>query len=1170
MLKLRYNDYSCKGIKGFVFIPLYLCTFLFSFHGIAQQNTNVHYGSIKTSHVYAQNSVLENGTWIKLKVNLDKVYKITYDDLVSYGIDPSSINPQNIRIFGNGGGMLPESNAADTPDDLIENAIYVKGESDGHFDTDDYILFYGQSPVKWSYDSITKIFKHSINSYSDDTYYFLTYDQGAGKRIQTQSSSTLSPNVIVTKFNDYAYHEKDSVNLIRSGREWYGEYFDAVNSYSFGFNMPGIDQTVKSIVRTNIAARGLTNTKFTIYAAGSVDTLNVLAIPGSVTADFARFSEDTFSFYPAGTNCNITISKTTNGNTGWLNFVEINTIRNLNYCGPQMLFRDVTSVGNGNLAEYRLNSADSTLTIWDITAPFTIKKQDYVLNGELLHFRLPADLLHQFIVFGNSGFSTPQFVEKVLNQNLHSQGPVDMIIIAHPNFLTQANRLAAIHADHDNFSVLVVTPQEIYNEFSSGSQDVSAIRNFVRMIYERSSAINRSPRYLLLFGSGSYDYKDHFTQKTDLVPAYESYNSLLATASYVTDDFYGLMDYNEGFYANGDLDIGIGRLPARTVTDAKVLVDKIEGYLNKTYSHSELNGCTPFTEEISGDWRNKVCFVADDEDNNLHIGQAEELANTLDTANDNFNINKIYLDAYVQITNSNGPSYPDAQKALNKQVQDGALVINYTGHGGETGWTAEKVMELSDINSWTNIASLPAFVTATCEFSRFDDPERVSAGEMVLLSARGGGIALLTTTRVAFSNSNFSLNKSICKYAFKKQVGEYEHLGDIIRLSKVENGSIVNIRNFVLLGDPALKLSYPENDVVTTTINGQPAYSAIDTLKAFSKVTITGIIQNPSGAKLTDFNGLIYPTVYDKKYFSTTLANDPQSGHYNFYQQNHILYKGKATVTNGNFSFSFVLPKDMDETFGQGKISYYAHDGEKDAAGYYDGENFILGGVDSSNISDLEGPSVRLFLNDSSFIYGSTTNNSPLLLAYLADSNGINVSGINFGHDITAVLDDNTDQTIVLNDYYTPTTDTYKSGVVLYPFKSLAEGLHTLSIKAWDIADNSAEANTEFMVSGPSQLELKNIYNYPNPFTDETRFYFQHNQPCCDLDVDLEIYTITGTLIKTFKQIVQSTGTSINSITWDGRADGGTVVSSGVYPYHILVKTHTGSYLESYNKLIIL
>jgi len=1139
---------------------------------VAQQSKNNPSDTYKKLYSYVDNSILATGSWVKLKVKNDAIYKITYNDLMQYGISPSSIDPRKIKIYGNGGGMLPENNAEPNYDDLIENAIYVYGEADGQFDSGDYILFLGQSPVKWAYDSIHKVFNHIKHYYSDESYYFLTYnnDVNPGKRITPRTSSTQSPTNIITSFIDYQYHESDSINLLRSGKEWYGEYFDAVKTYTFNFNFPGIDITKQVSIRTNIAARNLVDSRFEINSQGTADTTIVIAIPGQFTADYARYSEDTLKFIPTGQNIAFTINSLTTGTIGWLNFIDINAYRNLSYAGSQMYFRNTESFGPGNISEYRMSNVTAAIKIWNITDPFNIKEQLYSFSGNQLNFRISSDdTLQQFVAFDGSSFQTPEFAGVVANQNLHGLGQVDMVIVSHPDFISQANRLATIHSTNDGFNVVVVTPEEIYNEFSSGSQDISAIRNFMRMFYSRASSPAAAPQYLLLFGDASYDYKKHFTQNTNYVPTYQSNISLIPTASYVTDDYFGLLDSTEGYYSNGALDVGIGRFPVKTIDEAKILVDKIEIYLSKKNSFSEMNGCTPYTQKISGNWRNTACFIADDEDNNLHIGQANELANYIDTANTNININKIYLDAYVQVTGSLGPSYPDANKALNKQVEDGALMINYTGHGGETGWSGEGVLKLSDINNWDNLYTLPVFVTATCEFSRFDDPERTSAGEMVLLHPNGGGIALFTTTRLAFSNSNFNLNKSFCKYAYNKYNGKYYRLGDLIRLSKIDNGSIVNIRNFVLLGDPALKLSYPENEVVTTEINGQDANTSIDTLKALSEVTVSGVIHDPAGQLMSNFNGVIYPTVYDKKKVTVTLANDPTSTHYYFIQQNDILYKGSATVTNGEFTFSFIIPIDMVESYGIGKISYYATDSLTDASGSYTGPSIVLGGIDSSS-SDTAIPDVNLFLDDISFAFGDSTSENPILLAYLNDSSGINCNNLGFGHDIIAILDENTSQPIELNDFYIPDINTYKSGIVIYPFKSLALGKHTLKLKAWDFNNNSAEAYTEFFVTKPGDLSINNVYNFPNPFQDKTWFYFNHNQPCCDLVVEIKIYTATGVLVKTIAQTTESAGTSAYPIEWNGYGDNGVRLKSGIYPYHIKVKAINGSFLESSSKLVIL
>jgi hypothetical protein len=1167
---------SAKNITGvFSLLPFRINSITGKAEKLAQAEItySIIQGSVKNvkKHEYSENSVLSTGTWYRLKIKDEGIYKISYNDLVQQGIDISSVNPQNIRIYGNGGGMLPESNLDFNNDDLVENTIYVEGENDGSFGPDDYILFYAQSQVVWKYDTALKHCVHQINYYSDYSYYFLQLGNAPGKRITSQPSLTSSPDHIITSFDDYQYHEIDSVNLLKSGKEWYGEYINSGQSYDFDFKFPNIDLNSEAFVRTNIAARNTVETTFDVTADNTNETVYVTAIPGQSTADYAKYSEDTLTFSPDDETIKISIEKTTLSSTAWLNSIEVNATRHLSFSSQQLLFRNYSCTGTGNISEFVLANTDSTVKIWDITDPFNIKDQQYDFNASEERFRTYTDTLKQFIAFSNMNFLTPTFVETVANQNLHGLHSPDMVIVTYPLFETKAQQIASIHETLDNFNVAVVTPQQIYNEFSSGSQDISAIRNFMRMFYDRADSTGNYPKYLLLFGDGSYDYKDRLPDNTNFVPTYQSFNSLVPVSSYLTDDYYGILDSTEGYYSNGALDMGIGRLPARNETDATAMVNKIEKYLNPDSLYYETNGCNTYSAEITGDWRNVTCFVADDEDNNLHLEQAETLSGIADTISPDFNIQKIYLDAFKQQTSSEGSIYPDVNYLINERVKKGALIINYTGHGGETGWAHEGILQVSDINSWTNINNMPVFVTATCEFSRFDEPSRTSAGELILLNPMGGGIALFTTTRVSFAYSNFNLNKSFCKEAFKKDsINEYPRFGDIIMRSKIDNGSIINIRNFVLLGDPALRLSYPENRIITTEINGDSISTNDDTLKSNSKIVVKGFVQDNFGQKMTNFNGVIYPTVFDKKITQKTIGNDPQSIPYEFSTQENIIFKGKSTVTNGDFEFSFVVPENISVGYGPARISYFAKDSLTNAAGYYEDQDLIIGGTDPNSVQDNEGPAIRMFLNDTSFVSGGTIDKDPIFIAFLEDSSGIQYTGYEIGRDIVATLDDNTSSSYIFNDYYIPEINSYQKGEIKYPFVSLPEGIHTLSLKVWDIANNSSEASMTFFVTKPGALSLKNILNYPNPFSDNTCFYFEHNQPCCGVDVEIKIYSITGVLVKTISQSIPTTGAKFSTVCWDGRDDSGYYLTNGVYVYRIRVITANNSWLESASRLIIL
>ncbi len=1120
----------------------------------------------KAKNVYADNSVLASGKWYKIAVADNGIYKLTYNDLVTLGMDVSSIDPKNIRIYGNGGGMLPEDNFIPRNDDLVENAIYVYGEADGTFDNSDYILFYGKSPVSWKLDTLDKKFHHQTNYYSDATYYFITADLGPGKRIASQFSTTSPANKVITKFDDYLCHEKDSVNLILSGKEWFGENFDILTSYSFNFPFPNIDGSSKVYVKTDIASRySYPNySSYIVNANGNSQTSTINGVNGQY--EYASTASNTFSFFPTSSDINVTITKNTPNAVGWLNYIEINAARNLTLSGSQLIFRSISSAGIGNISEYTVANMTSNCKIWEVTNPLNIKEQSFTSTGNDAVFRVATDSLREFIAFNGSSYKTATLIGRVENQNLHALNQADIIIVAYPDFISEAYRYANIHNTYDNYSSVVVTPSQIYNEFSSGAQDVTAIRDFVKMFYDRATNENEMPKYLLLFGDASYDYKNRLPNNTNYVPTFQSPDGTDMSDSYATDDFFGFLDDYDGPYVNSLLDIGIGRFPVKTTEEADVMVNKINYYLTKNNPNNTQSGCASYSSSISGDWRNTVCFVADDEEMDF-FNSAESLSTFIDTTYNNYNIDKIYCDAYVQQTGAGGQRYPDVNDEINKRVEKGALIVNYIGHGGEVGWALERILQVSDIESWTNINNMPMFLTATCEFSRYDDPGRTSAGEMVLLNKAGGGIALLTTSRLAYASSNQVLNTIFYQNVFKKINGSYQSLGDLTMLSK--NGAS-NVRNFILLGDPALKLSYPENTVVTKNINGHASGSVSDTLKALSKVTISGIIQDSTGQKLTNFNGIVYPTVYDKKTLTSTLGNDGTSLIRSFYIQKSVLYKGKVSVNNGNFSFTFVVPKDIAYNYGIGRISYYAEDGNTNANGFYENNSFIIGGSDTNALPDNIGPDIGLYLNDTNFVYGGITDEKPILLAFVSDSNGINTVGNGIGHDIVAVIDENTDKSIVLNDYYEADLNSYQKGKIRYPLTKLSDGKHTLHLKVWDIYNNSSEANTEFVVAQSGQLALSHVLNYPNPFTTRTSFFFEHNQPCCALDVQIQIFTITGRLIKTIEQSVQTMGFRAEPIEWDGLDDFGDPIAKGVYIYKLKAKNDKGYKAEKIEKLVIL
>lgn len=1149
-----------KPILQLSFIPLRrnpnsgLVEKLISFSFIKQEHNNTKLKSKSWS--FAQNSVLASGKWEKIKISKTGIYKLTYSQISNLGFQ----NPENIKVYGNGGKILPVYNSVFRYDDLIENPIWFEKGTDGIFNQGDYILFYAHGPVYWSYDNTKNMFVHSLHPFSDESYYFIT-DGGASPHIiQTLPTETSAPLVTVNSFDDYAYHESESINFLKSGKLWVGENFNIILSYDFSFSFPNIKSNDSVKLLASVYGRSSVNNTFTFKLnnttlGNATCSMTQLTSVGSNHANNALFTSSVNSSSTSFT-LNVTYNKPAIGGEGWLDFIDMNVRKNLTLQGGQVQFRDISTVATNNVSEFQISNANSSTIVWDITNPISPSIVPTVLNGNVLSFVAKTDSLHEYVAFDKSMFYSPVFVGEVANQNLHATPAIDMVIVSHPTFLSCSQTLAEHHRNNDNLSVLVVTPEEIYNEFSSGSPDVTAIKSFMKMFYDRASSdTSLLPKYLLFYGDGSFDNRHYFSANTNFILTFESTASLSPTNCFTTDDYFGMLDDNEGDYI-GDLDIGIGRLPVKNITEARAVLNKILNYVKPS---------------TNGDWKNSLTFIGDDEDSQEHMTQANAICSTLDTSHAVYNIDKIYLDAFQEIATPNGDRYPDVNTTIANRMKKGTFLINYTGHGNEVGLAHERIIGVSDINSWTNFERLPLFITATCEFSRYDDYDRTSAGEMVILNPNGGAISMFTTTRLVYSNSNFIMNQAFIKYLFDKDSGgNYYRLGDIYRLAKnaTSSASDINKRNFSMLGDPAILLAYPKYIVKTDSINGTAISIFTDTIHALQKVTIKGHIETQDGIIINGYNGVIYPTIFDKAINMTTLGNNGNTP-FTYKQQNNILYKGKASIINSYFEFTFVVPKDIQYNIGHGKISYYADNNTiYDAHGY--DNTFYLGGNSTGTISDNQGPQIELYMNDENFVYGGITNENPDIYSKLSDDNGINTVGNGIGHDITAIIDANTNKTIVLNDYYEGDLNNYQSGVVRYPLSALSNGQHTLKLKAWDVCNNSAEANTEFVVAEVENLTIGNIFNYPNPFTTNTSFFFDHNQPNTNLDVLIQVFTVTGKLVKTIKTNVASNSFHSSAIPWDGLDDYGDKIGKGVYIYKLSVKTPTDMKEEKFEKLVIL
>jgi hypothetical protein len=1124
------------------------------------------------------NSVLKDGSgiWYKIAVTADGIYKIDKAFLESIGISTVNLNPNDINIFGNGEGMLPEDNSIHRTDDLAKNAIQIIGDSDGSFDENDYILFYGWGPHRW-FANGTSQFDRKTNVYEDNSYYFININANdIPLRMSALNSSTAAPTHFVNEMDVRMTYENDLTNLVKGGQRWYGDLFDVTLSRNYNYSIPNIVSSSPLRFKAAFGGNGKDSSsdKISISIGGENLLFQTIPLAG------ADYSRNVFNFIKANPSSsfslNISVARSNPSVVAYLDFITLNARRSLNFYGNELSFTDLSSVGAGNVGRFTLSNSSSGIFIWDITNRQQPKIIQTSLSGSNLEFTVATDTIKEFVASNGQSFLSPIKIESVSYQNIHGLAQADYLIVSPSQFISQANRLADLHRS-EGMSVHVVNQAQIFNEFSSGMRDATAIRYFAKMFYDRGQATNNGPKHLLLFGDGTYDHRNKVSNG-NYVMTYQVESSENHIDALVTDDFFGVLDDNEAFASSDLMDIGVGRLLISSNQIANEQVNKVEHYMkngSNFYSNPGVCDCNPSqTTNTFGDWRLKYVQIADDPDMSLSYDfvnqDLEPQVQIVNGYRKEMNVDKIYSDAFQQVSTAGGQRYPTVNEAIDDRIRRGVLLVNYVGHGGEVGVADERIITVPQINDWKNANAFALIVSATCEFTKYDDPDRVSAGEWASLNPNGGAIALMTTTRSVYFNVNQETGVRFYQQVFKRDTDSLpSYFGDIMMKTKntVTSGGN-NKRSFTLIGDPALRLAMPRLKIKADSIYREGSGNISDTVRALDKITLVGHVEDLSGNLLSSFKGVVSPTIFDKPKTEYTLAQDPGTWVVPYQQQKNALFKGQASVNNGYFKMTFIVPKDIDYNIGYGKISMYGSDNTVDAMGY--DKTVIIGGINPNGINDDRGPDIELYMNDYTFVDGGITDERPILLAKLFDSNGINAVGNGIGHDITAVVDQNSAKPIVLNDYYLADLDTYMSGTVNFNMSQIAPGPHTLTFKAWDVNNNSSERTIDFVVKAKELPELSHVLNYPNPFTTSTKFFFEHNQVNTALESQIQIFTVSGKLVKTINTLVNTQGFRSEGIAWDGKDDFGDQLAKGVYVYRLSIKTDNGGKAEKIEKLVIL
>ena len=1103
------------------------------------------------AHTYTSQSILSGGKWVKIRVQESGVYCLTYDELASAGL-----NPADVRIYGYGGAMLNQNFKLAKQDDLPPVAFYMNKGADGEFGKGDYILFYAQGVDSWEYTS--KHFVHTRNPYSTYGYYFLSDNAGEQRLIPTADALSDAAFTADT-YTAYMLHDLDSVNVVDpsgkagGGREFYGEQLNSIRknlqvSFPFHDVVAGSDLDI----RCRVAAASTNRSTFTMGVGSNTYSCSTDNIPVSDFYTKATTNEgyDRFTLPADGTGAQVfklTYNNSLSGSRGYLNYIEIAATCRLVMNGQEMIIANTEHAGNSGNTRYSLSNASGDIELWDISSPSAVTRIPATLSGSTLSFVGYNKTLQTILAVNpkqSTGWLKPKVIGTIPNQNLHALSNIDLVIIAPEDFIPAAQIIAEAHEQYDAITTAIVTDQQVYNEFSSGTPDATAYRWLMKMLYDRAAGSAQRPKWLLLLGDGTYDNRKLMpTSGPNTLLTYQAANSEIETKAYASDDYFGFLEDTMGTSdISGRMGIGVGRLPVSRAADALGVAKKIATYLRN---------------ENPGKWHQQLMFVADDGDSNLHTKISDYAAERVRVKNMSFVVSKIFLDAYTQEASASGESYPLAKNRFLNMLNEGVLFFDYSGHGGYNNISSESLLTLRDCRTMTN-ANQGFWMLATCGFAHFDAYEQ-SASEEAVINPDGGAIAVMSACRTVYASQNKEINKNLCDTLFGHR-NEFSYnmtIGDACRIAKNMTGSDENKMSYILLGDPAIRLHYPTDYRVRTE-------QASDTLNALTLHNFTGWVEAENGDTAREFNGIVSITLMDKLQEVTTRDNDhpdeDDKVRYTYNDYPNTLYQGQVRVTNGHFDYTFMMPKDIRYNYGNGRITYFALDSVNgEGIGHY--EKFVVGGSSSVEIIDTVGPDLHIYLNSPSFVNGDKTTEQPHFFADIYDEHGINTVGSGIGHDLLLTIDADPNKMFIVNDYYA-SSGSYQSGQVSYRIDALDEGHHTLTFRAWDMLNNSATSSLTFEVVKGLEPTMYNVMSYPNPVrvSETLHFSIDYDQPDELMEMNVYVFSPTGRLV----YHAQRKGTEQHSFSVSDAH-----LTPGVYMYRVSLTTTAGDQTGRAGKLIV-